>query len=42
MASDEKNLVFIIDQICLPEHVTSNKMFGEYGRHILFSAEKHH
>lgn len=31
MASDQKFVDFIIDQINMSEHITYKKMFGEYG-----------
>lgn len=31
MASEQKFVDFIADQIGFPEHVTNKKMFGEYG-----------
>jgi TfoX/Sxy family transcriptional regulator of competence genes len=31
MASDQKFLDYILDQIHIPGHVTYKKMFGEYG-----------
>jgi TfoX/Sxy family transcriptional regulator of competence genes len=31
MASDQKFLDYILDQIDIPGHVTYKKMFGEYG-----------